>query len=121
MSNKAAICLATGLEDAEKVTVAFLMAVAAAEHGRPTVMFLTKEAVRLSILGVAGGTACAECPPLLDLMTRYADAGGRYLVCPLCFNAKRLDANQLIKNAEVAGTVPLWEWIGDDGATTFSF
>ncbi|MDQ3222562.1 MAG: peroxiredoxin, partial [Gemmatimonadota bacterium] len=41
MSNKAVISLATGLEDAEKVTVAFLVAVGAAEGGRPTRMFLT--------------------------------------------------------------------------------
>jgi hypothetical protein len=27
----------------------------------------------------------------------------------------------LAPNAELAGTVQLWEWIGDDGATTFSY
>jgi predicted peroxiredoxin len=43
MSNKAAVSLTTGLEDAEKVTVALLVAVGAAESGRPTLMFLTKE------------------------------------------------------------------------------
>jgi hypothetical protein len=43
MSNKAAVSLTTGLEDAERVTVALLVAVGAAEGGRPTVMFLTKE------------------------------------------------------------------------------
>jgi hypothetical protein len=42
MSNKAVVSLATGLEDLEKVTVAFLVAVGAAEQGRPTLMFLTK-------------------------------------------------------------------------------
>jgi predicted peroxiredoxin len=49
MSHKAAISLTTGLEDAEKVTVAFLVAVGAAEAGRDTLMFLTKEAVRLAV------------------------------------------------------------------------
>ncbi|MFM2076603.1 MAG: hypothetical protein RJA49_493, partial [Actinomycetota bacterium] len=34
--------------------------------------------------------------------------------------SKQLDKAQLVGNAEVAGTVQLWEWIGD-GATTFSF
>ena len=34
-NNKAAISLATGLEDPEKVTVAFLVALGAAEAGRP--------------------------------------------------------------------------------------
>ena len=64
---KAAITLTTGLEDAEKVTVAFLVAVGAAESGRDTLMFLTKEAVRVAVTGFARGTACEGCPPLRDL------------------------------------------------------
>jgi predicted peroxiredoxin len=118
--NKAAISLTTGLEDPEKVTVAFLVAVGAAESGRPTMLFLAKEAVRLAIDGVATGVACDGCPPLPDLLARYHAAGGRYLVCPLCFNAKGLDADALVPDATLGGTVPLWEWIGD-GATTFSY
>ena len=94
-NNKAAISLTTGLEDAEKVTVAFLVAVGAAESGRPTMMFLTKEAVRLAVPGVGVGTACDGCPPLEDLMDRYAKAGGRYLVCPICIKSKQLDDDQL--------------------------
>ena len=39
MAGKAVISLSTGLEDPEKVTVAFLVAVGAAESGRPTLMF----------------------------------------------------------------------------------
>ena len=54
-------------------------------------------------------------------MARYTDAGGTYLVCPICFNAKALDPEQLIKHAEIGGTVPMWQWIGDEGATTFSY
>jgi len=50
MSGKAVISLCTGLEDSERVTVAFLMAVGAAEQGRPTLMFLSKEAVRLALV-----------------------------------------------------------------------
>lgn len=121
MSTKTAISLNTGLEDPETVTVAFLVAVGAAEGGRPTLMFLTKEAVRLAKEGVAVGVACDGCPPLADLLERYADAGGRYYVCPVCFNSRQLDKGDLLANAEIAGTVPLWEWIGDEGATTFSY
>jgi predicted peroxiredoxin len=121
MSNKALVSLTTGLEDPERVTVAFLTALGAAEQGRPTLMFLTKEAVRLTQPGVAVGTACAGCPPLAELLARYAAAGGTYLVCPLCFEAKALDPEQLPTNAEIGGTIPMWQWIGDDGATTFSF
>ena len=42
------------------------------------------------------------------------------MVCPICFNAKQLDKANLVPNAELAGTVQLWDWIGD-GATTFSY
>ena len=94
---------------------AFLVAVGAAESGRPTtLMFLTKEAVRLALAGVAVGVACDGCPPLADLLERFEAAGGRYYVCPLCFNAKKLDEAALIASAEIQGTIPMWEWIGDE-------
>jgi predicted peroxiredoxin len=118
---KSVISLSTGLEDAEKVTVAFLVAVGAAETGRETLIFLTKEAVRLAVPGVATGTACEGCQPLPELMKRFEAAGGIYYVCPICFNAKQLEATDLIAGAELNGTVPMWNWIGDDPAVTFSY
>ncbi|MCD2195110.1 DsrE family protein [Actinomycetospora endophytica] len=121
MTNKAVISLTTGLEDAEKATVAFLVAVGAAETGRPTLMFLTKEAVRLVIDGTATGVACDGCPPLADLVKRYQAAGGEFYVCPICFTAKALDTDRMIAGAQLQGSVPMWQWIGDDGATTFSY
>lgn len=120
--SKAVISLNTGMEDAETVTVALLTAVGAAECGRTTLMFLTKEAVRIAVAGgTAVGSACDTCPALPDLLQRYADAGGRLYVCPVCFNARQLDESTLVGNAEIQGTIPLWEWIGEEGATTFSF
>ena len=121
MSNKAVISLTAGLEDSEKVTVAFLVAVGAAERGRPTLMFLTKEAVRLAIPGFAHAVACDGCPPLADLMDRYEKAGGRFLVCPICFDARKIEKGNLLSNAAMGGTVPMWEWIGDEAATSFSY
>ena len=121
MAGKAVISLTTGLEDTERVTVAYLVAVGAAEQGRPTMMFLTKEAVRLALSGVATAVACEGCPPLASLLQRYEAANGRYLVCPICFETKKLDKTQLLPNAELGGTVPLWQWIGDEGAPTFSY
>jgi predicted peroxiredoxin len=121
MPNKAVVSLTTGLEDAEKVTVAFLVAVGAAETGRDTMMFLTKEAVRLAVGGFAHANACDGCPDLASLLERYAAAGGQYFVCPICFTARRLDAADLIGNAVVNGTIALWQWIGEEPAVTFSY
>ena len=121
MSKKAVVSLTTGLEDAEKVTVAFLVAVGAAESGRPTLMFLTKEAVRLALPDVADAVACDGCPPLSRLFQQYTEGGGELLVCPICFNSKKLDEAQLVGNARLAGATALWEWIGDEPATVFSY
>lgn len=65
----------------------------------PALTFLTKEAVRLAIGGTITGVACEGCPPLGDLAKRYEATVGRYS----------------------GHTIPLWEWIGDEAATTFSY
>jgi predicted peroxiredoxin len=117
---KVVINLATGLEDPERVTVAFLVGGAAAGSGRAVTMFLTKEAVRLARADFAQGVACDGCPTLPTLAEQYAAAGGRMLVCPICFNARKLSQDSLIESAEIGGATPLWEWIGD-GATVFSY
>jgi predicted peroxiredoxin len=117
---KVVINLATGLEDAERVTVAFLVGGAALEQGRFVAMFLTKEAVRVGLRGYAEAVACEGCPPLSRLFQQFADGGGELLVCPICFNARKLDEGGLVENARLAGATPLWEWIGE-GATVFSY
>ncbi len=121
MAEKVVINLATGLEDAERVTVAFLVGGAAAEQGKQVAMFLTKEAVRLAVPGVAEAVACDGCPPLSRLFEQFAEGGGELLVCPICFDARKLDQGQLVGNARLAGATPLWEWIGDEPATVFSY
>ena len=119
--NKVVVNLATGLEDAERVMIAFLVAGAALEKGKQVAMFLTKEAVRLAVPGVAVGVACDGCPPIERLFQQYADNGGELLVCPICFNARKLDESSLVGNARLGGATPLWEWIGDEPVAVFSY
>jgi predicted peroxiredoxin len=119
-NNKVVINLSTGLEDPELVMIAFLVGGAALEQGKQVAMFLTKEAVRLALPGVAVGVACEGCPPLDRLFEQFAAGGGELLTCPICFNTKKLDEAGLVSNAKLAGATPLWEWIGE-GATVFSY
>jgi predicted peroxiredoxin len=120
-NDKVLINLATGLEDPERVTVAFLVGGAALTDGRQVAMFLTKEAVRLGLPDHAQVVACDGCPPLSKLFEQFADGGGELLVCPICFNSRSLDDAQLVPNARMAGATPMWEWMGDDSATVFSY
>ena len=101
--------------------MAFLVGGAAVEKGRQVAMFLTKEAVRLALPGFADAVACEGCPPLSRLFEQYANGGGELLVCPICFTARKLDEGDLVQNARLAGATPLWEWIGDEQATVFSY
>ncbi len=120
-NGKVVINLSTGLEDAERVTVAFLVAGAALDQGRLVAMFLTKEAIRLALPGFGEAIACEGCPPLSRLMEQYREGGGELLVCPICFDARKLSEDHLAPNARLAGATPLWEWIGEGQATVFSY
>jgi hypothetical protein len=62
IARKVLINLATGLEDPERVTVAFLVGGAALQRGEAVAVWLTKEAVRLALPGHAQGVACDGCP-----------------------------------------------------------
>lgn len=121
MATKMLVNLATGLEDAERVTVAFLVGGAGLQKGRKVAMFLTKEAVRLALPGHAEAVACDGCPPLARLYEQFAEGGGELLVCPICFNARRLDEADLPAHATLAGATPMLEWMGDDDTDVFSY
>ena len=120
MADKVLINLATGMEDSERVTVAFLVAGAALERGREVAVFLTKEAVRLAVPGHAVGVACDGCPPLDRIFEQFLQGGGELLACPFCVNARRLDPDAFVANTRVAGAAPMFDWLGDEG-TVFSY
>ena len=120
MAGKVVVNLATGLEDPERVTVAFLVATAALEQGKSVIVWTTKDAVRLGLPGEAKGEACDGCPPLERLFQQFADGGGEVWLCPICLNSRGLTDAEKVPNAKVAGATPMWEWAGDD-ATVFSY
>jgi predicted peroxiredoxin len=121
MADKVLINLATGLEDSERVTVAFLVAGAALQRGDEVLVFLTKEAVRLAQPGHAVGVACDGCPPLERIFQQFADGGGQLMACPFCVSARRLDADAFVAHATVGGATPMFEWLGEGPHTVFSY
>jgi predicted peroxiredoxin len=121
MARKVLINLATGLEDTERVTVAFLVGGAALARGETVAMWLTKEAVRLALPGHAEAVACDGCPPLSRLFEQFAEGGGQLLVCPICWKARKLEETAMVANASATGATPMFEWIGDEHALIFSY
>jgi len=120
MTGKVLVNLATGMEDAERVMIAFLVATAALAQGKEVAIWTTKDAVKLGLPGEAAGEACEGCPPLERLFAQFADGGGKLWLCPICVTARKLDDAEKVAHAEVVGATPMWEWAGDD-TTVFSF
>lgn len=118
---KVVIHLATGLEDPERVTVAFLVGGAAVDQGKRVVMFLTKEAVRLAQPGFAEAVACDGCPATRAAVPAACGRRRRTAGLPEMRKARGVEESNLVPNARLAGATSLWEWIGDDGATVFRY
>ena len=109
-----------GEEDPDSVAVAYLTAGAALDQGKDVVMWLTSDGVRLGLDGYAGRIRTDREPSGELLHAQFAEKGGRFYVCPVCFNDRQLDASELVDNAELQGASPLMEFVGD-GATIFNY
>jgi predicted peroxiredoxin len=120
MTDKVLINLATGMEDAERVLVAFLVATAALAQNKQVVVWTTKDAVRLALPGEMTGVACKGCPPLERLLQQFVDGGGELWVCPICLTSRDLEDSEKIPDVKVVGASPMWEWAGND-TTVFSY
>ena len=102
-----------GAENPDNVVVSYLTAGAALDQGKEVVMWLTSEGVRLALRGYVD-------PPVLRVHDQFIEKGGRFFVCPICFNDRALDEGDLVENAELKGATPLMQFAGD-GAMTFSY
>jgi predicted peroxiredoxin len=120
MAGKVLVNLATGMEDPERVLVAFLVATAALDQSKTVVVWATKDAVRLALPGEAKGEACEGCPPLERLFQQFTEGGGELWLCPICLNSRGLADQEKVGNVKVVGATPMWEWAGDD-TTVFSY
>lgn len=120
MADKVLVNLATGMEDGERVLVAFLVATAALAQGKEVVIWTTKEAVRLGLPGEANGVVCEGCPPLERLFDQFAEGGGELWLCPICLAARGLTDEEKVPNTKVVGATPMWEWAGSD-TTVFGY
>ena len=109
-----------GEEDPDRVVVSYLTAGAALDRGDDVVMWLTSEGVRLATDGYVAPIRHDMEPPVQRVHDQFIEKGGRFYVCPICFNDRELNETDLVGNAELKGATPLMEFVGD-GATVFSY
>jgi len=109
-----------GDEDPDRVVVAYLTAGAALDKGKEVVMWLTSDGVRLALKGYVDPIREDKDPPVSRVHAQFIEKGGRFYVCPICFNERGLDEGELVENAELKGATPLMEFAGDS-ALTFNY
>lgn len=111
MPGKFCVTLTCAKDNPDKATVAFVVANAAAASDQETVVFLSVEGVRLAVQGYADDIAEEGFARLKDLMTNFAAAGGKVLVCSPCFKRRRLDETALVPGAVIVGGAKLVEFM----------
>ncbi len=120
MSKKFCVNLTWAKNDADKATVAFVVANAAVASDKETIVFLSTEGVRLGVKGYADDIHEEGFAALRDLMANFAKAGGKIYVCSPCFKKRGLDDTKLVPGAVIVGGAKLVEFLSD-GAPCFSY
>ena len=110
----------SGNEDPDRVVVSYLTAGAALDRGDEVVMWLPSEGVRLATDGYVADIRSGMEPPVQRVHDQFIEKGGRFYVCPICFNERDLDQADLVQNAELQGAAALMEFVGE-GATVFNY
>ena len=109
-----------GAENPDAVVVSYLTAGAALDQGKDVVMWLTSDGVRLALRGYVDPIREGMEPPVKRVHDQFIEKGGRFYVCPICFNDRDLDESQLVENAELQGATPLMKFAAE-GAMTFTY
>jgi len=115
MSNKFCVSLTFARDNADKATVAFVVANAAAASDKETMVFLSTEGVRLATPGYTEQIHEEGFAPLKQLVENFVEAGGKIYVCSPCFKKRQLDENKLVKGAVIVGGAKLVEFLTADG------
>lgn len=117
---KFCVSLTFAKNDADKATVAFVVANAAVASEQQTVVFLSTEAVRLAQQGYADDIHEEGFAPLRELMANFVKAGGTIWVCSPCFKRRKLDDTRLVAGATIVGGAKLVEFLSQ-GAPCVSY
>jgi uncharacterized protein len=116
MANRFCVSLTHAKDNTDKATVAFVIANAALGSGKETLVFLSVEGVRLSQRGYAEDIHEEGFAPLRELMDNFAKGGGMIYVCSPCFKKRKLNEQDLVAGATIAGGAKLVEFVSDGSA-----
>ena len=96
------VIIATHAEESpDKATIPFVMGSAALAMDVDVSIILQVTGVYLALKGYADHVHAAGFPPLLELQETFFEAGGKLLVCSPCMQARKIQPEDLVPQAEV--------------------
>ncbi len=117
MGDKFCVSLTCAKNDADKATVAFVVANAAVASDKETMVFLSTEGVHLATKGYATGIHEEGFSPLQELMDSFVKAGGKIFVCSPCYKKRGYTEEQVISGGTIVGGAKLVEFLTSDGGS----
>lgn len=89
-------------KDSNNVTIAFTMALKAAERGYATTLVLLSDAVHLASKGYADRIDIGEpFKPISELLPAYLQKGGRIAVCSACMKHNGVSEESILEGVEI--------------------
>lgn len=118
--DKVIIGLTAGLDDQERVLLAYLMGVEALRKGKQVLFWLTKDGVHLATEGWVDQVSVPDAPDVKALHDEYVSSGGRMYACPVCVKTRGLTEATWVPGAEMKGAPSVYEF-AEGGALTFNY
>ena len=118
--NGLVINLTRSTDDADRCSVAMVVAGASVASDQDTKVFLSSEGVHLAKKGVADDLHEEGFAPMSELVSSYVAAGGEFLVCSPCAKKRGITEDELVDGATIVGGATLVALLAD-GAASLSF
>jgi predicted peroxiredoxin len=116
MTDKYLINCAYGTDDAEKATIAFILAFASSKSSE-TAVFATSGAYDLFLEDKAPDIQAEGYQPINGLIDGFIENGGKVWLCPACANAKGITQDDLIHGVEIAGAPKTMAYLSEGART----
>lgn len=119
-TKKLVIVVTRGCDD-ERSSVAWSVANGGIASGYEITMFLVSAGADWARKGAAELARSNPLdPPVKEMMQNVIDNGGKILVCPPCAKVRGYEKENLIENAELAGSTSMLGVVSE-GASTLTF
>lgn len=112
MSEKYLVNATYGPEDAEKATIAFILAFTSSKTNE-TAVFVTSGAANLLVRNDRPEVRAEGYEPLNGLIDGFIGNGGKIWLCPACAKAKGIAQDDLIEGVEIAGAPKTMAFLAD--------